>query len=164
MLGQRLQETHPPALVGHLLASHGLQAEAVLACAATAQECEPLSPVIPLTAAEVRHAVRQEWALSAEDVLARRCRLAFVDTAEAERLTRWCRSWWSRSWRRRRLPPRARGRPPSSDRPQGPSSCSAQCCTVNSSTASAIEAIRRLCSSSGIVRAVRMALSMLRWE
>jgi glycerol-3-phosphate dehydrogenase len=86
-LEQRLLEQHPPALVRHLLASHGLQAEAVLACAATAQECEPLSAVIPLTAAEVRHAARHEWARSPEDVLARRCRLSFVDTAEAERFT-----------------------------------------------------------------------------
>ena len=42
--------------------------------------------MIPLTAAEVRHAVRHEWARSADDVLARRCRLAFVDRAESERL------------------------------------------------------------------------------
>ncbi|MFQ6538402.1 MULTISPECIES: glycerol-3-phosphate dehydrogenase/oxidase [Aphanothece] len=86
-LEQRLLEHHPQALVRHLLASHGLEAEAVLACAATPQECEPLSAVIPLTAAEVRHAARHEWARSPEDVLARRCRLSFVDTAEAERLT-----------------------------------------------------------------------------
>jgi glycerol-3-phosphate dehydrogenase len=86
-LEQRLLGQHPAALVRHLLASHGLQAEAVLACAATAQEREPFSAVIPLTAAEVRHAARHEWACSPEDVLARRCRLSFVDTAEAERLT-----------------------------------------------------------------------------
>ncbi|WP_043368976.1 glycerol-3-phosphate dehydrogenase/oxidase [Cyanobium sp. PCC 7001] len=86
-LEQRLLEQHSQPLVRHLLASHGLQADAVLACAATPQECEPLSAVIPLTAAEVRHAARHEWARSPEDVLARRCRLSFVDTAEADRLT-----------------------------------------------------------------------------
>jgi glycerol-3-phosphate dehydrogenase len=85
-LEQRLLGQHSPQLVRHLLASHGLQADAVLACAATPQECEPLSAVIPLTAAEVRHAARHEWARSPEDVLARRCRLSFVDSAEAERL------------------------------------------------------------------------------
>ncbi|QNI69310.1 glycerol-3-phosphate dehydrogenase/oxidase [Cyanobium sp. NS01] len=85
-LEQRLGAEHPAALVQHLLASHGLQAEAVLACAASPQEREPLSPVIPLTAAEVRHAVRHEWARSSDDVLWRRCRLGFVDSAEAERL------------------------------------------------------------------------------
>ncbi len=74
------------ALIEHLLASHGLGAEEVLACAAGPAELEPLSDVIPLTAAEVRHAVRHEWARSADDVLARRCRLAFVDRAESERL------------------------------------------------------------------------------
>ena len=75
-----------PALVEHLLASHGLGAEAVLACAASPAELVPLSAVIPITAAEVRHAVRYEWARTADDVLARRCRLDFVDRAEAERL------------------------------------------------------------------------------
>jgi glycerol-3-phosphate dehydrogenase len=74
------------ALIEHLLASHGLGAEAVLACAAAPAELQPLSDVIPLTAAEVRHAVRHEWARSADDVLARRCRLAFVDRAESDRL------------------------------------------------------------------------------
>ncbi|MEO1003180.1 MAG: FAD-dependent oxidoreductase [Cyanobacteria bacterium J06638_7] len=85
-LEQRLGERHPPALVAHLLASHGLAAEAVLACAAGPADLEPLSAVIPLTAAEVRHAARHEWARDPADVLERRCRLGFVDRAEAERL------------------------------------------------------------------------------
>ena len=74
------------ALIEHLLAGHGLRVEEVLACAADPTELQPLSEVIPLTAAEVRHAVRHEWARSADDVLARRCRLTFVDRAESERL------------------------------------------------------------------------------
>ncbi|QVL53145.1 MAG: FAD-dependent oxidoreductase [Cyanobium sp. M30B3] len=77
---------HPPALVAHLLASHGLAAEAVLAAARGAHELEPLSAVIPLTVAEVRHMARHEWARRPADVLARRCRLAMVDQAEALRL------------------------------------------------------------------------------
>jgi glycerol-3-phosphate dehydrogenase len=85
-LRERLQQRHPSALVDHLLASHGLAAEAVLACAAGEAELEPLSAVIPLTAAEVRHAARHEWARGPADVLERRCRLGFVDQAEAERL------------------------------------------------------------------------------
>ncbi|MEA5473402.1 FAD-dependent oxidoreductase [Synechococcus sp. CCY9201] len=89
-LTETLQEQLGPAgaagLSAHLLASHGLEAEAVLACASHAAEREPLSSVIPLTAAEVRHMARHEWVRDPEDVLARRCRLAFVDTAEAERL------------------------------------------------------------------------------
>jgi glycerol-3-phosphate dehydrogenase len=76
-----------PALVAHLLASHGLAAEAVLAAAAGPAEREPLSEVLPLTLAEVRHMARHEWARRPADVLARRCRLAMVDQAEAERLT-----------------------------------------------------------------------------
>ena len=85
-LEQRLLQRHPPALVAHLLASHGLGAEAVLACAADGAELEPLSAVIPLTAAEVRHAARHEWAREPADVLERRCRLGFVDQAETGRL------------------------------------------------------------------------------
>jgi glycerol-3-phosphate dehydrogenase len=38
-----------------------------------------------LSEAMVRFAVRHEMALSVEDVLARRCRLLFLDAAEAER-------------------------------------------------------------------------------
>lgn len=86
-LAERLRQRHPAALVEHLLASHGLQAEAVLAAAAGPAELEPLSAVLPLTAAEVRHMARQEWARRPADVLARRCRLACLDAAEAERLT-----------------------------------------------------------------------------
>lgn len=88
-LRSRLPELLPqptPALVEHLLAGHGLAVEAVLACAAGPAELVPLSAVVPLTAAEVRHAVRHEWARTANDVLDRRCRLGFVDQAEAERL------------------------------------------------------------------------------
>ena len=85
-LAVRLSERHPQALVAHLLASHGLEAEAVLTAARSDAELEPLSAVIPLTAAEVRHMVRHEWALRPADVLARRCRLAMVDRAEAQRL------------------------------------------------------------------------------
>ena len=85
-LEEQLGPAGAAGLSAHLLASHGLEAEAVLACAANAAEREPLSSVIPLTAAEVRHMARHEWVRDPEDVLARRCRLAFVDTAEAERL------------------------------------------------------------------------------
>lgn len=85
-LRARLLDRHAPALVDHLLASHGLAAEAVLAAAGDAAELEPLSAVIPLTVAEVRHMARHEWARRPVDVLARRCRLAMVDGAEAARL------------------------------------------------------------------------------
>jgi len=85
-LAVRLAVGHPTALVDHLLASHGLEAETVLAAARGAGELEPLSAVIPLTVAEVRHMVRHEWARRPKDVLARRCRLAMVDEAEAQRL------------------------------------------------------------------------------
>jgi glycerol-3-phosphate dehydrogenase len=85
-LAARLTAEHPPALVAHLLASHGLQAELVLAAARDPGELEPLSAVIPLSVAELRHMARHEWARRPEDALARRCRLAMVDEAEAQRL------------------------------------------------------------------------------
>ena len=42
--------------------------------------------MIPICRAEIRHAIQEEHATSSSDVLSRRCRLAMVDTAEAERL------------------------------------------------------------------------------
>ncbi|QEY32094.1 FAD-dependent oxidoreductase [Synechococcus sp. RSCCF101] len=74
------------AQADHLIASHGLRADRVLACAETPAELEPLSPAVPLCAAEIRHGIRHEQARSAVEVLARRCRLAMVDQAEARRL------------------------------------------------------------------------------
>ena len=69
----------------HLQHNFGLRAEAVLA-RAPMEAREPLSTVIPLCRAEIRHAVREEHATCAGDVLNRRCRIAMVDAAEAERL------------------------------------------------------------------------------
>ena len=69
----------------HLEGHHGLNALPLIE-AADASEREPLSDVIPLCLAEVRHAIQHEHARSREDVLARRCRLAMVDAGEAERL------------------------------------------------------------------------------
>jgi glycerol-3-phosphate dehydrogenase len=43
--------------------------------------------VIPICRAEIQHAIRKEHASCADDVLSRRCRLAMVDAAEAERLS-----------------------------------------------------------------------------
>ena len=48
---------------------------------------EPLSSVIPICRAEIQHAIHKEHASSSDDVLSRRCRLAMVDAAEAERLS-----------------------------------------------------------------------------
>ena len=42
--------------------------------------------MIPLCQGEIDHAIQSEHARSASDVLARRCRLAMVDLAEARRL------------------------------------------------------------------------------
>jgi glycerol-3-phosphate dehydrogenase len=51
--------------------------------AAAPEKRAPLSDVIPLCEAEISHAIQSEHARSSTDVLARRCRLAMVDFAEA---------------------------------------------------------------------------------
>ena len=71
--------------IRHLQHNFGLRAEALVAHAPM-EERAPLSPVIPICRAEIRHAIQEEHATSSSDVLSRRCRLAMVDTAEAERL------------------------------------------------------------------------------
>jgi glycerol-3-phosphate dehydrogenase len=73
------------AQIAHLQGSHGLQAVPLIAAAAP-EERAPLSDVIPLCEAEIVHAIKVEQARSSTDVLARRCRLAMVDFAEAQRL------------------------------------------------------------------------------
>ena len=70
----------------HLQHNFGLCAEAVMA-QAPIEAREPLSSVIPICRAEIQHAIHKEHARCADDVLSRRCRLAMVDAAEAERLS-----------------------------------------------------------------------------
>ena len=70
----------------HLQHNFGLCAEAVMA-QAPMEAREPLSSVIPICRAEIQHAIHKEHARCADDVLSRRCRLAMVDAAEAERLS-----------------------------------------------------------------------------
>ena len=87
---QQLKEVLPDGQlqdqqIQHLQGNHGLNALSLIA-SAPASEREPLSDVIPVCLAEVRHAVQHEHARSWEDVLARRCRLAMVDTDEARRV------------------------------------------------------------------------------
>ena len=71
--------------IAHLQGSHGLNAKALIESAPAADRV-PLSGVIPICAAEIHHAIRHEHARDADDVLSRRCRLAMVDLAEAQRL------------------------------------------------------------------------------
>ena len=73
------------AQIAHLQGSHGLQAAPVIATAPP-EDREPLSSVIPVCRAELQWAITAEHARSSSDVLARRCRLAMVDLAEAQRL------------------------------------------------------------------------------
>ena len=69
----------------HLQSNYGLKALSIIA-SSPPEERIPLSPKIPLCQAEIKHAIQNEHALTTTDVLARRCRLAMVDLAEAKRL------------------------------------------------------------------------------
>ncbi len=69
----------------HLQGQYGLEAIKVIANSTDDQK-EPLSEVIPVCKAELQNAIKNEYACTPTDVLARRCRLAMVDIQEAERL------------------------------------------------------------------------------
>ena len=71
-------------IAAHLAHAYGTRAEAVLALAPGARD-ERLAGGYPYVAAEVVWAARQEMAQGAEDVLARRLRLAFIDAAAARK-------------------------------------------------------------------------------
>ena len=64
----------------HLTSSYGDRAWEV---AASSQGNSPLSPRYPYIENEIRYAVRNEYAQTAEDVLARRTRLSFLDVKAA---------------------------------------------------------------------------------
>jgi glycerol-3-phosphate dehydrogenase len=72
-----------PAVVGHLAHRYGSRLEEVLAVAARDRQLgEALLPGLPDPRAEVVEAVEREWALTLEDVLRRRTRIALL-TADA---------------------------------------------------------------------------------
>ena len=71
--------------IAHLQGGHGLNALPLME-AAEGHDREPLSAVIPVCGAEIKHAIQHEHARNSSDVLARRCRLQMVDETEAERL------------------------------------------------------------------------------
>lgn len=84
-LARELAERHglPSDIAAHLARAYGTRAEAVLALAPGAPD-ERLAKGYPYVAAEVAWAARHEMALGAEDVLARRLRLTFIDAAAAQ--------------------------------------------------------------------------------
>ena len=71
--------------MNHLQSNYGLEALPIIANSLP-EERIPLSQEIPLCLAEIKHAIKNEHALTATDVLARRHRLAMVDLVEAKRL------------------------------------------------------------------------------
>jgi len=75
--------TLPAELRTRLVERHGSDAAEVLACADGANDLLALEADVPLCAAEVRHAVRNEMARTLADVLERRSRLALFATARA---------------------------------------------------------------------------------
>lgn len=77
-----------PDLSNHMYV-YGSDEELIRALIAERPELgEPLSPKFGYTAAEVVWAVREEMALTLDDVLARRVRMLFVDAREAKRVAR----------------------------------------------------------------------------
>jgi glycerol-3-phosphate dehydrogenase len=88
-VAERLLRDHPslaPAGADHLARFHGSDALELLAPArADPALLEPLAPGAPEVAAQVRWARDREWALTAEDVLARRTTLGALGRGEAAR-------------------------------------------------------------------------------
>ena len=86
---ERVLREHPslaPASARHLARFHGSDALDLLAPAsADPALLEPLAPGAPEVAAQVRWAREREWALTADDVLARRTTLASLGRGEAAR-------------------------------------------------------------------------------
>ena len=73
--------------IDHVIANYGLHAEQVLGQGLDPSDATPLSAVVPVCRAEWRYNIRFEWAKTSADLLERRSRIAFLDQAEAERLT-----------------------------------------------------------------------------
>ena len=86
---ERLLRDHPslePASARHLARFHGSDAlELLMPAWDDPALLEPLAPGAPEVAAQVRWAREREWALTADDVLARRTTLASLGRAEAAR-------------------------------------------------------------------------------
>jgi glycerol-3-phosphate dehydrogenase len=73
----------PPDTAARLIATHGSDALEVVACAARPGDLAAIAPAVPLSPAEIRHAVRREMARTLADVLERRSRFALFESAAA---------------------------------------------------------------------------------
>ncbi len=73
----------PQAVASHLSHSYGSKSMDVAQLALAQHLNKPLVPEFPFLEAEVVYAVEHEYACTAVDVLARRTRLAFLDSAAA---------------------------------------------------------------------------------
>ncbi len=71
--------------IAHLQASYGLEALRFISNSPIDQR-NPLSEIIPICEAQISRSIKEEHACTPTDVLARRCRLAMVDLAEAKRI------------------------------------------------------------------------------
>ncbi|KJZ72060.1 hypothetical protein HIM_08515 [Hirsutella minnesotensis 3608] len=69
----------------HLAGNYGDRAWSVLGEASSPSATSRIAPTFPFIEAEVQHAVRHEAACTAEDVISRRMRLAFLDVDKALR-------------------------------------------------------------------------------
>lgn len=70
-----------PAVARHLASAYGDHAFEVLKLAASRRLTAPLLPCHPYLEAEVVYCCQQEYCMTVEDFIARRTRLAFLDTA-----------------------------------------------------------------------------------
>jgi glycerol-3-phosphate dehydrogenase len=71
----------PEETAHRLIAAHGSDTLEVVACTARPGDLHDLAPGVPITAAEIRHAVRREMARTLGDLLERRTPLALFETA-----------------------------------------------------------------------------------
>ncbi|WP_320677379.1 glycerol-3-phosphate dehydrogenase/oxidase [Prochlorococcus sp. MIT 1300] len=71
--------------IEHLQSNYGLNALNIIKNAKVKKR-EPLSDKIPICEAEIGYSIEHECAYKPTDILARRCRLAMIDTEEAKRL------------------------------------------------------------------------------
>ncbi len=82
-VAERVMQWVPRDAMERLLATHGSDAPEILALVTDPASLRPLAEGVPLSAAEVRHAVRHEMARTVVDVLERRSPLSIFATESA---------------------------------------------------------------------------------
>jgi glycerol-3-phosphate dehydrogenase len=80
----------PHAVSSHLVKSYAGNAEKVITIAMETEKNDhfpqKLLPNFPYIEAEILYAIRNEWAVHAEDIIARRLRIAFLNTESTKKI------------------------------------------------------------------------------